>query len=190
MRVMRCAAAWLLVILMACPVALAETMGEAEPSLQERAFMGAFSETPEELIVSAMEVYSWFTISPLDVDPELMGGSGGVWRVADEALCHVDVMMRLMDFIFSPEIVDYLMNYGPYTVIDGMLYGAAGGRSVDPRISNVEYEESTADDEKIVYTVTVHYLDEAGKEMEPDVLEFVREKIEGQWVFTVFPFFW
>ena len=190
MRSIRCAAAWLLVLILACSSAWAEEAGGEEFSLQERAFMGAFSETPEEMILSAMEVYSWFTISPLDVDPELAGGDGSVWRVADEALCSEDVMMRLLDFIFCPEIVEDLMAYGPYTVIDGMLYSVAGGRSIDPRIYDVKYEATYSDEEKSVYTVTVCYRDETGAELEPDVLEFVREKIDGQWLFTAFPFFW
>ena len=190
MKVFHCAAAWFLVLIMICSAAVAEETGNEEISLQERAFMVAFSETPEEIILSAMEVYSWFTISPLDVDPELAGGDGSVWRVADEALCSEEVMLRLLDFIFCPEIVGNLMTYGPYTAIDGLLYSVSGGRSVDPRICGVRYEETFADEEKKVYTVTVSYRDEEGNELEPDVLEFVREKIDGQWLFTAFPFFW
>lgn len=188
MRLVCRVAAWMLALAMIGVPVYAES-GEAEtPTLQERAFMGAFGETPEEIITSAMEIYSWFTISPLDVDPEL--SANGVWRVADEALCHVDVMMRLLDFVFSPEIVNDLLAYGPYTVIDGMLYGASGGRSIDPRIVDVTYEETEADETRIVYTVTVRYQEQPDGEAEEEALLFVREKLDGQWVFTDFPFFW
>ena len=48
----------------------------------------------------------------------------------------------------------------------------------------------SADEEKIVYQVTVHYYDRDGISIEPDVFEFMQEKIEEQWLFTQFTFFW
>lgn len=154
------------------------------------AFPDIYEEEPEDIILPAMEMYSWFTISPLDVDPEMPGGDGSVFRVADEMLCSYDTMMRLLDFTFSPELVEEMFAYGRYTVIDGCLYGTAGGRGVDPLISEVIYEETQRSAEKIVYTVTVNYYGEGENAMEPHVLEFVREQINGLWVFTHFPFFW
>lgn len=183
MKYIRCAVAWMLAIMMLCVPAFAE-------NADERSFPGVSGETPEEIIISAMEIYSWFTICPLDVDPELVGGDGSVCRVADEMLCSYDTIMRLLDFSFSPDIVEAIFSYETYTVIDGMLYGTAGGRAIDPLISEVSYEETYRGEDRIVYTVTVNYLGEGENAIEPDVLEFVREPINGQWVFTQFPFFW
>ena len=182
MNYIRLFTVWMLALLLMCAPGLAEESGYAFTDAQE--------ETPEDVILSAMEMYSWFTISPLDVDPELEGGDGSVFRVADEMLCNYDTMIRLLDFTFSPELVEEMFAYGQYTVIDGWLYGTAGGRPVDPLISEVVYEETYRGEDKIVYTVTVNYLGEGENAMEPHVLEFVREPVDGLWVFTQFHFFW
>ncbi len=151
---------------------------------------GAPAETPEEIITSAMEVYSWFTICPLDVDPELPG-EDGYYRVADDDLCREEAMMALLSGTFSEEIIASLMEYGVYAAEDGVLYDRGGGRAVDPSISEVEYEEISAEEKKTVYRVTVHYLGEGEREdAVPEEFEFVREFVDDQWVFTEFPFFW
>lgn len=159
---------------------------QAEEAYTEEAFI----ETPENIIVSAMEVFSWFTISPLDVDVELACGIEGRYRVADEALCRQDVLMSLLGEYFSPEIIEGMLAYEVYTVVDGFMYGDGVGRSIDPNISEVEYEETFSDEARVVYTVTVHYLGEGENGIVPDVFEFIREKQEDRWVFTQFPFFW
>lgn len=179
-------AALILAMLMLIPSAWAEEAIDEG----ERSFLGVFEESPEQTITSAMEIYSWFTICPLDVDPELAGGDGSVFRVADDVLCDYEIMMRLLDFSFSPELVSEMFAYETYTVIDGQLYGRGGGRAVDPLISEVIYEETERTDERIVYTVTVYYLGEGEDATDCHVLEFVREPVDGMWVFTQFPFFW
>lgn len=186
MKYVRVIAIWMLAVVLGCMPALAEETADGG----ERAFPGVAEETPKDVILSAMEIYSWFTISPLDVDPELAGGDGSVYRVADEMLCSHDTMTRLLDFTFCPEIVQEMFSYGTYTVIDGMLYGQSGGRPIDPLISGVTYEETERSEERVVYAVTVSYQTEGGIVMEPQVLEFVREPVGGLWVFTQFPFFW
>lgn len=185
MKAFRCVLSWICAFLLLTGVA-----ATAESADRESDFFGGDQNTPEEIITSAMEIYSWFTISPLDVDPELPGGEGGVWQVADELLRDYGTVMRLLDFNFSPEIVEGLMEYEVYTVIDGVLYGTGGGRGVDARISEVTYEETYAGDDRIVYTVTVYYVGVADGEKNCEVLEFVREPVNGLWVFTQFPFFW
>jgi len=146
--------------------------------------------TEEEIIVSAMEIYSWFTISPLDVDYELAGDDGSVYRVADEVLCREDALMGMVALTFAPVVIEDMLSYQVYTVIDGMLYTVPGGRGMDENIEWVEYQESYADEQKIIYTVTVHYFGEKDWDIGPDVFEFVREYQDGLWLFTEFPFFW
>lgn len=172
---------WILVLMMMAVPALAD---------QRDSFFGSEEQSPQEIITSAMEIYSWFTISPLDVDPELTGGDGRVCRVADELLCDYGTVMRLLDFTFSPEIVRGLLAYNTYEVIDGQLYGVGGGRGVDERISEVSYEITESGESRIVYTVTVYYVGVQDGEANSETFEFVREPVNGLWVFTQFPFFW
>jgi hypothetical protein len=150
-----------------------------------------YEETPEDIIVAGLEVYSWFTISPLDVDTGLMLPDGSAYRVADESLCSYDVIISLLKTMFSDEIINDMFSYEMYTVIDGIMYTTVGGgRWIDESIASVEYEEVSADEAKIVYNVTVHYHAVNDIQVEPDVFEFVREKIEDRWLFTQFTFFW
>ena len=185
-RIRRVAACVLAVMLLGIG-ALAEDMGVMTDA--ESGVYGAVGETPEQIIISAMEIFSWFTISPLDVDPELSGG-GDTWRVADETLCDHETMMRLLYDTFSEEIVTEMLAYEVYEVIDGSLYTSAGGRAIDENIAWAEYEESYSDEDMIVYTVTVHYFGEELYGIEPDVFEFIRERAEEKWLFSQFPFFW
>lgn len=158
---------------------------------EQRVLPGEYVETPEDIIVAAMELYSWFTISPLDVDPDLISPDGYLYRVADEELCLNEVISALLAEHFSEEVISEIMLYEVYTVIDGMLYTTAGGgRGMDENISSVKYEETYRDEEKIIYTVTVSYYGEAEFYMLPDEFEFIREKINDRWVFTQFTFFW
>lgn len=167
--------AWLLLALVLAEGVLAEENSE---------------DTPAQVIISAMEVYSWFTISPLDVDPELPIGEGNVFRVADETLCRYETVMKILEANFSREIIEEMLAYDIYQVVDGVLYGDGMGRGIDPNISEVEYETVSADDQKVVYRVTVHYVGEGEADVTPDAFEFVRERSGEQWVFTQFPFFW
>ena len=183
--------ALLLAVVMLCGGALADTSMEYTDDIDELLEgFGSYGETPEDIILSTMEIFSWFTIWPLDVDPELCGGDGNVWRVADDTLCRYDVMMRLLGHTFSKEIVEEMMAYEVYTIIDGVLYGTSGGRPIDPNIAYVDYEQTESGDDRVVYTATVHYWDEGENGAAPDEFEFVRQQIDGRWVFTQFPFFW
>ncbi len=198
----RRAVAWMLVILLLIPGALAqETAAEGNSVYgwsegeQQRVLPGDYAdeyiETPEDIIVAALEVYSWFTISPLDVDTGLMLSDGSAYRVADESLCSYDVMISLLKTMFSDEIITGMFGFGLYTVLDGMLFTTVGGgRGIDENICYVEYEEVLREEAKIVYNVTLYYYGEGTDELVPETFEFVRELIDEQWVFTQFVFFW
>ncbi len=198
----RRAMAWMLIGLLMVSGAFAQEAaveGISDYGLSEenqyRALPGDYAEdyveTPEDIIVAALEVYSWFTISPLDVDTGLMLADGSGYRVADESLCSYDVVISLLKTMFSDEIITGMFDFGMYTVLDGMLFTTVGGgRGIDENISYVEYEEVLCEEAKIVYNVTVHYYGEGENGIVPDVFEFVRELIDEQWVFTQFVFFW
>ena len=166
----------------------------AEEGFVEPAGDGSdFADTPESLITSAMEVYSWFVMWPLDVDENLPGGDGDVYAVLDDRFFLKEDMDSLLSFYFSPEICEALWDWELYTVIDGGLYAPLEGdwRWIDDRIQEVSYRLAGETDRRREYEVVVYYEDD-GDDMTPEVedLTFVQEKTPEGWQFTQFPFFW
>ena len=148
--------------------------------------------SPRDEILSAMTVYSWFTIAPLDVNGDVPSPSGDKYRVLDETLVSADAMRETLRAYFSDDIIEELWAWGSYDESDGLLYGYYPGESpyerpIDPDISEVEYALTLHTDDARIYTVTVYALSSD----EPLLFEFIQEKAEdGRWVFTQFPFFW
>lgn len=146
----------------------------------------------QDQILSAMTVYSWFTIAPLDVNGDVPAPDGGKYRVLDDELVSAETMQATMAAHFSDDLIDELWAWGSYETVDGQLYGYYPGESpyerpIDPDISEVEYALALHTDEARIYTVTVYSLSSD----EPLLFEFIQEKTEdNRWVFTQFPFFW
>ena len=147
---------------------------------------------PRDEILSAMTVYSWFTIAPLDVNGDVPSPSGDKYRVLDDELVSAEAMQKTLSAYFSDEIIEELWAWDSYETVDGLLYGYYPGESlyerpIDPDISEVEYALTLYTDEARIYTATVYTLSSD----EPLLFEFIQEKTEdGRWVFTQFPFFW
>ena len=146
----------------------------------------------QDEILSAMTVYSWFTIAPMDVNGDVPAPDGGKYRVLDDELVSAETMQATMAAHFSDDLIDELWAWGSYETVDGQLYGYYPGESpyerpIDPDISEVEYALALHTDEARIYTVTVYSLSSD----EPLLFEFIQEKTEdNRWVFTQFPFFW
>lgn len=146
----------------------------------------------QDEILSAMTVYSWFTIAPLDVNGDVPAPDGGKYRVLDDELVSAETMQATMAAHFSDDLIDELWAWGSYETVDGQLYGYYPGESpyerpIDPDISEVEYALTLHTDGARIYTVTVYSLSSD----EPLLFEFIQEKTEdNRWVFTQFPFFW
>ena len=146
----------------------------------------------QDEILSAMTVYSWFTIAPLDVNGDVPAPDGGKYRVLDDEIVSAETMQATMAAHFSDDLIDELWAWGSYETVDGQLYGYYPGESpyerpIDPDISEVEYALALHTDEARIYTVTVYSLSSD----EPLLFEFIQEKTEdNRWVFTQFPFFW
>lgn len=146
----------------------------------------------QDEILSAMTIYSWFTIAPLDVNGDVPAPDGGKYRVLDDELVSAETMQATMAAHFSDDLIDELWAWGSYETVDGQLYGYYPGESpyerpIDPDISEVEYALALHTDEARIYTVTVYSLSSD----EPLLFEFIQEKTEdNRWVFTQFPFFW
>lgn len=150
-----------------------------------------FFDSDEDDLMGSMEVYSWFAMEPLDVDESLPDSSGKMHRVLDERFNTKEAMMNLLHFYFSDEIVNELWNSktNPYTEIDGFLYTAGEGRSIDERIGETEFAVVSKTDNKIEIDVLVHYIEPDDGKTE-DTFHYVRELINGEWKYTQFPFFW
>ena len=161
----------------------------SRPALAESA---APEFSPQDEILSAMAVYSWFTIAPLDVNGDVPSPDGSRYRVLDDALVSAEAMQETLAAHFSDDIIKELWAWGAYETVDGLLYGYYPGESpyerpVDPNISEVEYALALHTDDARIYTVTVYALTAD----EPLLFEFIQEKTDdGRWVFTQFPFFW
>ncbi len=148
--------------------------------------------TAQNEILPAMEVYSWFTISPLDVNGDVPSPEGGKYRVLDDELVSKAAMQSLLHRYFSDELAQSLWTWDSYDAVDGLLYGYYPGespleRDIDPDISEVSYELTLSTDTARIYTASVYCLSSE----EPLLFEFIQEPTEdGRWVFTQFPFFW
>ena len=146
----------------------------------------------QDEILSAMTVYSWFTIAPLDVNGDVPAPDGGKYRVLDDELVSAETMQETLAAHFSDDIIEELWAWGSYETVNGQLYGYYPGESpyerpIDPDVSEVEYALALHTDDARIYTVTVYSLSSD----EPLLFEFIQEKTEdGRWVFTQFPFFW
>lgn len=161
----------------------------SDPALAESAEADV---SAQDEILSAMTVYSWFTIAPLDVNGDVPAPDGGKYRVLDDELVSAEAMQATLAAHFSDDVIEELWAWGSYETVDGLLYGYYPGESpyerpIDPDISEVEYALALHTDDARIYTVTVYTLSSD----EPLLFEFIQEKTEdGRWVFTQFPFFW
>ena len=152
---------------------------------------GGEDDDARAMVLDAMEIYAWFVMSPLQVDPNAPLLEGGLRPVLDEELGNAETMNALLARTFSEEIISSLWDWDAYQVIDGWLYGVEREdslltRPMDEMISDIAVEITSDEADRRVYTATVCYLNAD----EPVDLEFVSERINGQWVFTEFPFFW
>jgi hypothetical protein len=157
---------------------------DAEASLEE----DEVSED-EDFFLSALEVYGWFEAQPLDVDPDKPSPDGKKYQVLDERLNTLQALDAEVRTYFSDSIANKLLGSGVYEEIDGYLYTAAQDRFIDENLGETELNVESRTDDKITYTLTITRVDEAGNVTSTENLTYVREKIDGAWKFTQFPYF-
>lgn len=146
------------------------------------------SSDPQNVWLAAMEVYSWFTIQPLDVDMDAPNADGTRWKVLDDRFTTMESLKDIAHFYFCDVIVDELMSYGLYEEIDGELYATDEGRAMDDSMLDADVMIAEQTNELLVLDVTVQYTD--ASEQESETFTFIREMIDGDWQFTAFPFYW
>lgn len=157
---------------------------DAEDSLEE----DEISED-EAFFLSALEVYGWFEAQPLDVDPEKSSPDGKKFQVLDERLNTLRALDAEVRTYFSDSIANKLLGSGVYEEIDGYLYTGAQDRFIDEGPGETELNIDSRSDDKITYTLTLTTVDGAGNVTTAEEFTFVREKIDGAWKFTQFPYF-
>ncbi|MBQ4084986.1 MAG: hypothetical protein IJC54_00245 [Clostridia bacterium] len=168
------------------------TLGTSAALAEETsAFSAQDLQTPEQICTAAMEVYSWFALSPLDTDPSLPDSTGLRFRVFDDRLQTADQLRAVVREYFSEEITEMLMGSGVYAEEDGYLYTVPGaGRPIDEAIVSTEYYLFEETDSARTYHAAVFYADETGEISTLEEYTLLMEKIDGKWVFTSFWFFW
>jgi len=173
----------LLALLMFCSISFAQSGTDD--------FSSDNLETPEQICTAAMEVYSWFALAPLDVDPSLPDSTGVRYRVFDERLQTPEKLEEVVSEYFSEEITQMLMGSGVYAQEDGFLYTVPEpARPIDQTILSTEYYLAEETDESRTYHAAVFYADEEGNVTSLEEYTLMQEKIDGQWRFTSFWFFW
>ena len=148
-------------------------------------------ETPQEICTAAMEVYSWFAMSPLAVDKTQSDLSGLRFRVLDERLDTREELSAVAEEYFCPEIAEMLMGSGVYSEEDGYLYTSPdGARPIDPSIVSTEYYLFDETETSRTYHAAVFYAGSDGNIASLEEYTLLMEKIDGKWLFTSFWFFW
>ncbi|MDO4549592.1 MAG: hypothetical protein Q4D04_15995, partial [Clostridia bacterium] len=144
----------------------------------------------EEDLLGAMEVYSWFMLCPLDIDPEKPDSTGQRYQVLDERFNTTEQLRDFVSQFFSDAIVDDLFAMDIYVEgADGYLYTTDEGRNIDETIGETEFELTESSDTRMVYTVVVNYWTD-DEQVEQEQFTYVRELIDDHWKFTEFPFYW
>ena len=142
----------------------------------------------EDTLLSAMEVYSWFVMQPLDVDLDKPDISGTRYQVLDERFNTMSALREFVSSYFSDALVEELFAMGVYVEENGYIYTTTDGRNIDETLGETEFEVTEENTEQVIYTVVVHYWgDETDYEEE---FRYVRELVDGEWKFTEFPFYW
>ena len=158
----------------------------------------SFSETKEwvynEAIDTAFELYYMFDVCSPDVDTEYSYESNGYeyYRIADERFLNYSDLEKSIRSVFSAEIADRLLATTAYIEVNGYTYLIPFARGTDSSVYEVAFGGANhVDENTVTYTASVTYDDDYDGLPDSNTLYvFKQEKIDGNLVFTEFPFFW
>lgn len=150
--------------------------------------------TEEEILSAydrAVDIYSWFELSPLADSGESVAADGAVYRRVDyHGVETMDDLRTCVRSIFSEELTDYLLSGGTtvsYREIDGALYVTGSGRSRESGKGGVSIQVEQAEETAYSVSVTVELLDEDGATVSGlECWAFPYAFVNGRWVFTDF----
>ena len=150
--------------------------------------------TEEEILSAydrAVDIYSWFELSPLADTGESVAVDGAVYRRVDyHGVETMEDLRTCVRSIFSEELTDYLLS-GETTVsyreIDGVLYVTGRGRSRESGKGGVSIQAEQTEESVYSVGVTVELLDEDGVTVSGlECWAFPYAFVNGRWVFTDF----
>lgn len=174
-----------------------ESQSSSQASSEESRSPDIPQEDAQTALAAGMEAYGWFNFGGLSCDYEDTRSADNGWtyyRVTDQRFPDYRSFLDYLGSIFSQEIVEELMADRVFADFDGQLYCLDGTRGADIFISQVDYSTKSAEENKIVYLASVTYIKDPSQDPpETDYVkdyEFVRERMDGEWVFTAFPYFY
>lgn len=183
--------ALIMIFALLCPFASALCEAEISPEDDEPAFACPDDSDPQALIEAAMEVYSWFAMRTLDIDPYMPSADGNLFRVFDDRLNTREKLTSVLREYFSEEIVNVLLTSGVYVEEDGYLYTGMDSRDIDPTIADIQYYKTGETETEQYFSAAVFYSEEEGEITDLREFNFLREKnADDKWVFTDFWFIW
>lgn len=137
-----------------------------------------------KLFKKAEEASYWFRVCSLEeggYDPESGLSIVGRFKTLEE-------MKDYLKVLFSEELIDEFISNSRYEDVDGVLMVMAGARGTNIFMRDSIYEVVRLSDKKIKLIETVDVLDETLENHDHyESFDFLLEKINGSWVFTVFP---
>lgn len=151
--------------------------------------------TQEEILLAydrAVDMYSWFELSPLEDDGETVALDGSLYRrVEHPGVEDLEDLRTCLRSVFSEEVTERLLSGDGtavrYRDIDGALYVSGQARS---RVSGKgRASAQTEQQEEDVYSVSVavELLDEDGTTVSGlEYWTFPYAFVNGRWVFTDF----
>lgn len=177
----------------AVQAAAVETQGGDLSAVQVEA--AARPLTQEEILLAydrAVDMYSWFELSPLEDDGETVALDGSLYRrVEHPGVEDLEDLRTCLRSVFSEEVTERLLSGDGtavrYRDIDGALYVSGQARS---RVSGKgRASAQTEQQEEDVYSVSVavELLDEDGTTVSGlEYWTFPYAFVNGRWVFTDF----
>lgn len=174
-----------------------EDSNEESPQGSAPALGDPHQTTAEELITRAMEIYGWFALGgmPLSENSRTLMNPAtqreDFYQQVDSPYFSTYAQMKeYLSHYFSADIVKSLVDeYPMFQEVDGILYMIPAGRGADIFVESVAFSTDEVSDTMAKLSATVTYAAESGEKENPKVFSFTYEKINGEWVFTTFPYY-
>lgn len=161
---------------------------------------GSTAATPSDSDVAgafegAYIVYEWFDLDPLTVETDAdgnvvfytVGDNAYLGKVDDSRVSSMDDLKAQLKNYFSADVYNTLLGDGRYLEDNGVLYEVLADRGADITVGDTLSKKVTARSAtSITFTVTVENLDDSGEASGSKNVDYLYEKVDGNWVFTSF----
>lgn len=138
----------------------------------------------------AREAWNWFFVEPLPLEKEPIVYQGAeYYKVQHDQLKTMDDLKTYLGYIFSKNLVDEMIAYGPYLELDGALCMVPAERDNEIRTSVVS-GAAVKDDAGWNYTVRMNVIDPYDEKLiygTKDIEGYSYTMEDWHWLFTGFP---